>query len=150
MQEELPRELLQDVVLQKAIALALDQELPLRVALREVQRKHQAEVGADANDRVVGEDELGLRVDLFLSDVQRVPRTDHVLFGDVDVHFLGVEDIGALPDLLEDVDGAFGEVVEGIDLLQRVRVHLEVVGRVDGQQLRVVQASCLQLDARSP
>lgn len=115
-----------------------------------MQRKHQSKIRADADDRVIGEDKLRLRVYLFLGDIEGIPWTDHILSGEVDIHFFRVDNVGALLDLLQDVDGAFGEVVEGVDLLEGVGVHLEVVGRVNGQQLGVVQADWLQLYARSP
>lgn len=79
-----------------------------------------------------------MSVYFFLGDVEGIPRADYLLSGDVDVDFFGVENVGALLELLQEIDGAFGEVVEGVNLLQGTRVHLEVVGRVNGQQLGVV------------
>lgn len=103
-----------------------------------MQRKHQSKVRTHADYRVIGEDKLRLRVYFFLGDVEWIPRTDHIFSGDVDIHFLGVYDVCAFLDLFQDVDRAFGEVVKGVDLLESVGIHLEVVGRVNGQQLGVV------------
>lgn len=98
-QEELPWKFFEDVFLEETISFALYQELSLRISLCEVQGKHKSKVGTNTDNRVIGEDKLRLRIDLFLWNGEWVPRTDYIFFGDVDIDLLRVDNVCAFLDL---------------------------------------------------
>jgi len=100
------------------------------VALGEVNRECQQNVWADSDDCVVGKEHLGGEHDLLLVHLERTQGGGDLLFADMDLGVVRVEDIEGVGHALEEVNGAFCEVVIGVYSVVVVRIDLKVVGRV--------------------
>ena len=61
------------------------------------------------------------------------------MFADHDVGLVSVEDVEGVGHFLEEVDGSFGEVVEGVYFLEVVGVDRKMVGGVHHQYFFLVE-----------
>lgn len=109
------------------------------IALGEVQREGQEDVGAYSDDGVVAEEQLGGVEEVLLFEFEGVGGGGDFLATEVDLDEVRVADVERVGHSLEDEDGAFCEVVEWVDPVEVVSVHLKVARRVHHQSLLLLQ-----------
>jgi hypothetical protein len=117
------------------------------VSLCEMQREGEDDIGTNPYDRIVCKKQLRGIEEIFLLDIEGVAGTGYLLSTEVDKRLFGVKDVERVGHSLDEVDGPFGEVIEGVDSMIVVGVDLKVVGRVHHQRLLILQLEGHQFHA---